>query len=195
MYKIAILSSGRSRGSNLKALTEYFQNNSLPVKISFVIRTMEFAPIIGVCGELNLSCFHIPYISCEQFEEKILDLAKLHGIHLLVLAGFLKKLSAKLLRELNIPVINIHPALLPQYGGPGMFGKAVHQAVFTSGDRESGATVHLVDGIYDHGKIIAQQRIDVSQCHSPEEIADKVISVEHQIYGPAIWSYLDSLNL
>lgn len=182
-----------SRGSNLKAMAEHFKVNNLPVQISFVIRTRKEAPIAQVCAEKGITCHHIAYKNQEQFEENVLYLCHFHGIQLVALSGFLKRLSAFFLRELALPVLNIHPALLPQYGGKKMYGMAVHQAVFDNRETESGATVHLVDPFYDHGQIIAQEKTDISQCHSPEEIADTVLKAEHRLYGRAIWSYLNQL--
>jgi len=193
LFKIAVLTSGMSRGSNLKAMAEYFSQNNLPVLISFVVRTRREAPIADVCQELGITCHHIPYKNQIQFEENILYLCQYHGIHLIALAGFLKRLSAVFLRELAVPVVNIHPALLPQYGGKKMYGMAVHQTVFEHHDKESGATVHLVDSVYDNGPAIAQEKVDISGCRSPQEIADTVLKLEHQLYGKAIWEYLNRL--
>ena len=97
------------------------------------------------------------------------------------------------IREARIPIFNIHPALLPKYGGKGMYGMAVHKAVFESGDKESGATVHQVDNKYDHGKIIAQEKKDVSHCKSAEDISAEVLAIEHKLYGKTIWEYLVKL--
>lgn len=115
-------------------------------------------------------------------------------IDLIALAGFMSLLGGDFLTSVGIPVVNIHPALLPKYGGPGMYGMRVHEAVFASGDKVSGATVHLVDPVYDHGEIIAQKQVDISACRSPEEIAGLVLRVEHQLYAPAIYQYLSDLS-
>lgn len=193
MFRIAVLSSGMSRGTNLRAMAEYFKRNNLPVKISFVVRTKENAPINLVCSQYGIPCHFIEYRTKEKFEEKVLYLCHHYRIQLLALSGFLKKLSPLLLRELAIPVLNIHPALLPKYGGNRMYGMAVHQAVYDAKETISGATVHRVDSHYDHGKIIAQMQTDVSDCKSPEEIADTVLKIEHQLYGKAIWDYLTQI--
>jgi len=182
-----------SRGSNLKAMAEHFRQNDLPVQISFVVRTRREAPIADVCKELGVTCHHIPYKNQIQFEENIFYLCQYHGVHLIALAGFLKRLSPVFLRDLAVPVVNIHPALLPQYGGKKMYGMAVHQAVFEHFDNESGATVHLVDSVYDNGPAIAQEKVDISACQSPEEIAAAVLKTEHRLYGKTIWEYLNRL--
>jgi phosphoribosylglycinamide formyltransferase-1 len=193
LFNIAVLSSGMSRGTNLRAMAKYFKDNNLPVRISFVIRTKCEASITEVCAELNITCHLLSYKNPEQFEEKVLFLCQYHGVHLIALSGFLKKLSPVFIREARVPILNIHPALLPKYGGEGMYGMAVHKVVHESGDKESGATVHLVDTKYDHGKIIAQEKVDISGCNSAEEISVTVIKAEHRLYGKAIWDYLVKL--
>jgi len=139
---------------------------------------------------LILRAITLPIKSREQFEEKVLYLCQYHGIHLIALSGFLKKLSPMFIRDVSIPILNIHPALLPKFGGKGMYGMSVHKAVFDAADKESGATVHLVDAKYDHGKIVAQQVVEVSDCKTPAEIADRVLKIEHQLYGKTIWDFL-----
>lgn len=193
LFNIAVLTSGLSRGSNLRAMIEYFKINKLPVNISFVVRTKVDAPITLVCDEYDITCHHFEYRKREQFEDKVIYLCQYHGIHIIALAGFLKKLSPMFLREIGIPVLNIHPALLPSFGGEGMYGMNVHRAVFESGDNESGATVHLVDFIYDHGGVIAQQKTNISLCSSAEDVAKVVLDIEHKIYGKTIWEYLVKL--
>lgn len=193
MFKIAVLCSGKSRGSNLQSMHNYFSENKIPVEISFVIRTAQLAPIVEVCKKLNIKCYHIPFISAEQFEENALLLIHSQGIQLIALAGFLKRLSPVFIRETAVPILNIHPALLPAYGGFGMYGSAVHKAVFESNDRISGATVHLVDSQYDHGQIIAHQKVNIEDCSSPDDISRKVLAVEHNLYGKTIWEYLKSI--
>jgi len=179
-----------SRGSNLKSIHKYFLMNKLPVKIEFVIKTKENAPISAVCKELGVYCVLLPYKNRDYFESNLLNLSKQHKVDLIALSGFLKLLSSDFIDNINLPILNIHPALLPKYGGIGMYGMKVHTAVFEAGEKISGATVHLVDDKYDHGKIIYQQSVDVSECKNPEEIAQNVLSVEHSIYGKSIWVFL-----
>jgi folate-dependent phosphoribosylglycinamide formyltransferase PurN len=98
----------------------------------------------------------------------------------------MRKLSKEFFEAVKTPVINIHPALLPKYGGKGMYGMNVHKAVFEAGEKESGATVHYVNEEYDKGEIITQKRCDISMCISPDEIAEKVLKIEHEIYPKTI---------
>lgn len=193
IFNIAVLSSGMSRGSNLRAMQNYFTHKNLPVNIAFVIRTKAEAEIANVCDELNLTCHYLPYKDMRLFEEKVMYLVNYHNVHLIALAGFLKMLSFEFISDVAVPILNIHPALLPCYGGKDMYGMAVHKAVFGNNESVSGATVHLVDEAYDHGQIIAQQKVNIAECINETEVADKVLSVEHQLYGKAIWEYLSQL--
>lgn len=193
IFNIAVLSSGMSRGSNLKAMANYFNDNKLPVQIVFVIRTKAEAPIKDICDELNITCHYIPYKERTLFEEKVIYLINYHNVHLLALAGFLKQLSPSFINESGVPILNIHPALLPKYGGKGMYGMAVHREVFNAKDKESGVTIHLVNPEYDQGDIIAQKKVDVSDCSNDIDVAHKVLKLEHQFYGQTIWQYLTKL--
>ena len=114
------------------------------------------------------------------------ELFKKDNIELIVLAGFLKLLPSEFVDNFKNRIINIHPALLPCFGGKGMYGMNIHKAVFDSGESESGATIHFVDNTYDTGKIIAQKKIDITNCNSAEEIAEKVLKIEHQLLPETI---------
>ncbi len=191
MYKIAVLTSGMSRGSNLEALARYFSENKLPVEIAFALKTRNSAPMTQICERYDVPCIFLPYQNQVQFETELLKYISIYRLNLIALAGFLKLLSRDFTQRVNIPILNIHPALLPKYGGKGMYGKAVHSAIFAAGDMISGVTIHKVDALYDHGEIIAQERVDISTCRSAEEIAAKVLKLEHQLYAKTIWQYLN----
>jgi phosphoribosylglycinamide formyltransferase/phosphoribosylglycinamide formyltransferase-1 len=115
-------------------------------------------------------------------------LALLHKfrIDLVVLAGYLKRIQSKVIREYAGRIVNIHPALLPAFGGEGMYGARVHEAVIASGAKESGATVHLVDDEYDRGAIVAQWRIPVEHNDTPTSLAARVLNGEHSVYPRTI---------
>ncbi|UCH65986.1 MAG: phosphoribosylglycinamide formyltransferase, partial [Ignavibacterium sp.] len=108
------------------------------------------------------------------------------GIDLIVLAGFLKLIPANFVNSYRNKIINIHPALLPSYGGSGMFGMNVHKAVFNASAQVSGVSIHFVDENYDTGKIIAQRCVDISDIQSPEELAERVLKIEHQLLPEVI---------
>jgi len=189
-YKIAVFCSGLSRGSNLCALHNYFTQNKLPVEVALVIFTGKNAPAIQLAKEKNLNYRIISAYNMQSFETRAIELCRQNNIELIALAGFLKQLSENFIEQVQVPILNIHPALLPEFGGKGMYGMAVHQAVFASGDKVSGVTIHLVNSRYDNGKIVAQQKVDISSCKSPAEIADKVLEIEHSLYAPTIFQFL-----
>ena len=190
-WRIAVLTSGAGRGSNLQALYNYFKKHSLPVEIAFATASNKNAPVVQLCDKLNIPCYILAPRKDKDFENRLLELCQQEKIDLIALAGFMNLLSSSFLEKVGIPVLNIHPALLPKYGGKMMYGMNVHKAVFESGDKVSGVTVHLVDNQYDNGPIIAQIKVDISDCKSPEEIAAKVLEMEHQIYAPAIYKFLN----
>lgn len=189
-YKIAVLSSGHSRGSNLSAMHEYWKTHNLPVQIALAVFTRADSPAFILAKNLGIPSFVVSAKDMAGFELQVTKLCTENNISLIALAGFLKQLSASFISSIAIPILNIHPALLPQYGGKGMYGMAVHKAVWEAGERESGATIHLVDPLYDHGKIVASQKVAIDTCQSPEDIATKVLKVEHQLYAKSIYGYL-----
>ncbi len=189
-WKIAVLTSGHGRGSNLLALHRGFRENAWPVKIAFAAASNAKAPVAELCSALEIPCHILSSRRIAASEARLLDLCRAERIDLIALAGFMKLLSQDFLELCGLPVLNVHPALLPKYGGPGMYGIRVHEAVFAAGEKVSGATVHLVDPLYDRGRIVAQEQVDISDCRSPEEIAARVLAVEHRIYAPAIHGFL-----
>jgi phosphoribosylglycinamide formyltransferase-1 len=118
--------------------------------------------------------------NCIRYDE-LPDLLVQFNIDLIVLAGFLKLIPDSIIKRYKFRIINIHPALLPSFGGKGMYGLNVHKAVFDSSAKVSGPTVHFVDETFDTGKIIVQRCVDISDVSSPEEIAGRVLELEHQV--------------
>jgi folate-dependent phosphoribosylglycinamide formyltransferase PurN len=116
----------------------------------------------------------------------MLELLTRHAIRLVVLAGYLKKVPDEVVAAFRGRMLNIHPALLPAFGGPGMYGRRVHEAVLASGATVSGATVHLVDEHYDHGAIVAQESVPVRPGDTPESLAARVLEVEHRLLPAAV---------
>lgn len=126
--------------------------------------------------------------SDEAFSEACYEAAEKAGAEVICLCGWLKKLAVPARWEGRI--LNIHPGLLPQFGGPGMYGMHVHRAVLAAGEAESGATVHLVDGEYDHGRILAQRRVPVLPGDTPEVLQKRVYAAEMTLYPEALAEYL-----
>mgnify|MGYP002278165210 CR=1 FL=1 len=177
-------------GSNLKAILNYPDLKG-KIVVKWVITDKPHCKALDIAKENNISSYCIDKEKIAEEYIYLTELFKKDNIELIVLAGFLKLLPTTFVNNFKKRIINIHPALLPSYGGKGMYGMNVHKAVFESGDRESGATIHFVDETYDTGFIIAQEKIDISQCSSPEEIAASVLNVEHQLLPEAIGKIAD----
>jgi formyltetrahydrofolate-dependent phosphoribosylglycinamide formyltransferase len=126
------------------------------------------------------------FASEDEFTEALLLTLGEHAVNFIVLAGYLKKLSAGIIRRFRNRIVNIHPGLLPAFGGNGMYGLRVHQAVLASRARVSGASVHIVDEEYDHGPVILQRTVEVAENETPETLAEKILKIEHQLYPEAI---------
>ena len=122
------------------------------------------------------------YPDPDELDRKIADTLREHGVELVILAGYMKKIGRHVLAAYPGRILNIHPALLPKYGGQGMYGMHVHEAVIANGDNESGVTIHVVDGQYDRGPILAQKKVAVDATDTAESLSRKVLAVEHQLY-------------
>lgn len=190
IHRIVTLSSGKSRGTNLMAIYRYFKHRQLPIQIAKAIFTDASSMACIACAELGIPKQVISIRDIDRFEEDLLAVLKNEKVELLALCGFMKLLSASFISQAAIPILNVHPALLPKYGGKKMYGMAVHRAVFEARELNSGATIHRVDSIYDHGEILTQKAVDISHCQSPEEIASTVLKVEHEIYPRTIYEFL-----
>lgn len=181
MLKIVVFVSGR--GSNLQAILNVFNSSDNNVSVSGVVSNKKDCGAFKIARENNIPTYLVSNSNDEDFVSYN-DLSQLltkENIQLIVLAGFLKKIPDEFVEVFENRIINIHPALLPSFGGKGMYGMNVHEAVFNSSAMLSGATVHFVNKIYDDGLIIAQEAVDISECNSPEEIAAKVLKVEHKL--------------
>jgi len=187
-FNIAILTTGYSRGSNFLAIYDYIKKNNLPIQVKYLFVTDDIAPIVSHAIDRGIDI--ITYNQSERLNDFLTKTCKDNPVDLIVLAGFMRKLSSSFFQNIKTPIINIHPALLPKYGGKGMFGMNVHKVVFEAGEKVSGATVHYVNENYDEGDIIMQKECDISMCQSPEDIAQKVIKVEHEVYPLAIHNLL-----
>lgn len=186
--KIAVFVSGR--GSNLKAILDSPDLKNL-INIECVVSNKADCPAFQIAEYHDIKCFVVGQnenkIDFLQLIEVLNDLQ----VELIVLAGFLKMIPEEFIEAFENRIINIHPALLPSFGGKGMYGMNVHQAVFESSAKVSGATVHFVDTSYDTGTIIAQSCIDISYTTSPEEIAERVLTVEHKILPEVIKAFAE----
>ena len=187
LTKLAVFASGR--GSNFQTVHNKIQAGFIPAEINLLITDNDKAGAIQFADENNIAVEIIKpkeFPSPESFGEAILKPLNRYGINMIVLAGYLKKIPENVVEIFNNRILNIHPALLPAFGGKGMYGIRVHQAVYDSGAKISGATVHLVNNEYDSGPIVLQQAVEIDDCYSPEAIAGKVLACEHQIFPEAI---------
>jgi phosphoribosylglycinamide formyltransferase-1 len=182
IQKIGFLASGR--GSNMQAVIDACENSQITAKPVVVVSNnsdsmaLERARVHGLAAYCLNRKTHP-----EPAELDSATLAKLeeHQASLVVLAGFMRPVGPKVLKGFRNRIINIHPALLPKFGGKGMYGMNVHKAVIESGEKESGATVHLVNEEYDQGRILAQAKVVVEAGDTPERLAEKVLPLEHEL--------------
>lgn len=185
---IAVFASGR--GSNFQAILTAIQNRTITnAQIVLVVSNRADAGALDIARVHSIPALHLDrkqFASDEEFTAAVLRTLEEHGVNFIVLAGYLKKLSSEVVRRYRNRIVNIHPALLPRFGGKGMYGIHVHEAVIQSGAKISGATVHLVDEEYDHGPIILQRAVEVSSNDTPESLAEKVLQIEHTLYPEAI---------
>jgi phosphoribosylglycinamide formyltransferase-1 len=175
-------------GSNVENIAQYFEGDDR-VEIRGVLCNNPGAGVVDRCKRLRLPlyCFNRPaYVEGEGI------LALLEGLNpdLIVLAGFLWKIPESIIAAFPDKIINIHPALLPKFGGKGMYGMHVHQAVINAGETESGITIHKVNEAYDQGSILLQKKISIEAGDTPEALAKKIHALEYAHYPPAIASLL-----
>ncbi len=181
--KIAVFVSGR--GSNLNAILSSSDLKNL-VEVIAVISDKIDCKAFDIAKEFGIKTFTVGYGEGKLNQYEITSVLKNIGVNFIVLAGYLKLIPNELVEQFENRIINIHPALLPSFGGKGMYGLNVHRAVFNSSAKVSGATVHMVDRTYDTGKIIAQKCVDISDVKNPEEIAERVLKIEHQLLPEVI---------
>lgn len=176
--KIAVLVSGG--GTNLQSLIDASIEGYFNSEISLVLSNKSEAYGLERASQAKIPNYVI------KNDDEILDLLEKYSIDLVVLAGYLKILGKDFLEKYKNRIINIHPSLLPKFGGKGMYGLNVHKAVHNAGERKSGATVHYVTEEVDGGQIILQKAIDISSCKSPEEIQENILKIEHEILKEAV---------
>jgi len=185
--KIAVFISGG--GTNLQSLINAAESGKVSGRIVLVISSREDAYGLERARKAGIDTFVYivkKYSSKDAAHKDLLEMLEQYDVEYIALAGYLKLLPAPLVKRYKSRITNIHPALLPKYGGTGMYGHRVHEAVLASGDKESGATVHLVDEIYDHGRILLQGKVPVKPDDTPDTLAARVLEVEHRIYPEAL---------
>ena len=184
MVKIGVLISGG--GTNLQAIIDGCENKSINGEVRVVISNKEEA--YGLERARN----HKITAICEKDENKIIEILKENEVELVILAGYLKIVSPKLVNEYRNKIINIHPSLIPAFCGKGYYGEKVHQGVIDYGAKVTGATVHSVDEGADTGPIIMQKTVEVKQDDDAKKLAERVLEVEHEILTKSISMFCEN---
>lgn len=186
--KIAVFVSGR--GSNLKAILDSQDLKNL-VEVVCVVSNKTDCMAFQTAENYKIRTITVGNKDGMKSFSDLTEILNELKTELIVLAGFLKLIPADFISSFKNKIINIHPALLPSFGGKGMYGSNVHNAVFDSSAKVSGATVHFVDDSYDTGKIISQSCVNISDVNSPEEIAERVLKIEHKLLPEVIKAFAE----
>ncbi|CAI8261569.1 MAG: phosphoribosylglycinamide formyltransferase [Bacteroidetes bacterium MED-G17] len=181
MIRLAILASGS--GTNAQAIIEYFDGHA-SIEISGVYTNNPEAGVIKKCQQLNMDCF--VFSNADLKNDTLLKLLISSHVEGIILAGFLRKITPNILETYSNKIMNIHPSLLPKYGGKGMYGAHVHHSVLANKEKETGITIHLVNENYDEGDYLFQRRVKLGKDESIESIIKKISSLEHTYYPQVI---------
>ncbi len=187
MQKISVFASGS--GSNAQKIYDYFKNNP-EIVIDSVVCNNKNAKVLDRAMDWGCETFLLDKKSFRETDE-LAQLLKERNTDLVVLAGFLWLIPMSLLKAFPNKIINIHPALLPKFGGKGMHGAHVHQAVYAAGEKESGISIHFINEEFDKGELVFQAKCNVEGL-SPEEIAAKVLTLEHEHFPKVIHQILQN---
>ncbi len=188
---LAIFASGS--GSNADKICAYFQNHQT-IEVRLILSNRKMAGVFQVAQKHNIPAIFLDKETWNK-ELPVINILTDDKIDYIVLAGFLKLIPEVLINHWPNKILNIHPSLLPKYGGPGMYGLYVHQAVKAHNESETGMTIHLVNKEYDKGQVLFQQKCTISDSMTAEEIASEVLKLEHKHYGPTIENFvLSNIN-
>jgi len=193
MKKIAVFVSGG--GTNFIAIHRQIIQGNILGKIVMVFSNNPNCGAIKFAEENSIPIFIINaarYPNAHTRDEFLLETCLKAEIDLICLAGFMKMLPQNIVKQYEYRILNIHPGLLPEFGGKGFYGTRVHEAVINTGKRESGATVHFVDEIYDHGPIILQKKVKVMETDTPESLAARVLKLEHELFPEVVKAFCEN---
>jgi phosphoribosylglycinamide formyltransferase-1 len=188
--KIAVFASGR--GSNFAAILDAIRHGTLPAHVCCLISNRSDAGALERAraeGIPAIHCSRLQYATDDAFAEELLARLRTHSADFIALAGYLKRVPTPVVAAFRERIVNIHPALLPSFGGHGMYGHRVHEAVLAAGAKVSGATVHVVDEEYDRGPIVAQRCVSVLPDDTPDTLAARVLTVEHSLYPETLAAF------
>lgn len=176
-------------GSNMQAIIDACKSGILQAAPALVISNNAGSGALVRAQRESIPACHLSSLthpSAELLDQAILDALLAHNIDIVVLAGYMKKLGDRVLQHYAGAILNVHPALLPKFGGQGMYGIKVHEAVLAAGETESGATIHLVTEEYDAGAIIAQETVPVLADDTPQSLAERVLKIEHGLFSSVL---------
>lgn len=183
MKNVAIFASGE--GTNAENIFEYFKNDKR-IKIKLVVTNIDTAGVIKRAEKYKKNVQIISKVALYEYTSQIIEFLRTEDIDIIVLAGFLLKIPEQFIKAFPNRIVNIHPALLPKYGGKGMYGMNVHKAVIEKKEKESGITVHYVNEEYDKGEIILQATCAIEEGDTPEILEQKVRKLELEYFPKAI---------
>ncbi len=186
IIKLAIFASGN--GSNAENIALYFANNN-QIKVDSIYTNKKDAYVVERAKKLGIKSYYYPKDVFTGGTE-LIKILKNKEIDYIILAGFLLKIPNNIINAFQNKILNIHPALLPKFGGKGMYGDNVHKAVKTSGDKESGITIHVVNEHYDEGTIVFQAKCNISESDSYTDIANKIHKLEYDNFPKVIKSFI-----
>lgn len=172
-------------GTNMQAIIDAYKDGRLDAKPCAVISNNSKSGAILRAKKEAIPYYHLSGKTHPLFEEldkAILDALQAEEVNLVILAGYMKRIGSQTLAAYEGRILNIHPALLPKYGGKGMYGKYVHEAVLASGDKATGVTIHIVDAEYDHGPIVAQCQMPILESDTVETLSERVLKREHEFF-------------
>ena len=195
MFKIGVMASGG--GSNFKAIIDRIGEGDLEAQCKFLITNNGTCGAVSHAEEYGIPVYHISgktHPDVKEYEAAMMDVLSKYDVDLLILAGYMKALPVCMVRRMPDRILNIHPSLLPKYGGKGFWGIHVHEAVIAAHDTESGPTVHLVGEEIDQGRILAQVKVPVLEGDTPEVLAARVLEQEHNLYWKTIRDYAATLG-
>ncbi|MFA0962078.1 phosphoribosylglycinamide formyltransferase [Roseivirga sp. BDSF3-8] len=188
MHKIAVFASGS--GSNARKIFEHFKDHP-EISVTLLLSNKPNAPVMQHAKDMRIPA--LSFTREDLYENgRVLDLLREFKIDFIALAGFLWLVPHSLTSAYPDRIVNIHPALLPKYGGKGMYGMNVHRAVKEAAEAVSGMTIHLVNEKYDEGKVLFQATTDLEPADAPEDIAAKVLALEHRHYPQVIQTYIEN---
>lgn len=178
-------------GSNFRALLEAKKENYLKSEFKLLITNNSNCGAINIAKEFGIDSYHIskkvfPALNESEYEKLFVDILDEYKIDFILLAGYMKMIDLEVIKKFRNKIINIHPALLPAFGGKGMYGMNVHKSVIESGVKVSGITIHIVDEHYDNGRILLQKKITVDEDDNEFSLQKKVLVLEHQYYKEVV---------